>query len=235
MPTKVLSDMRLIASGLMQDQAGKLPVTTRNQAIAAAVRLHSNAIPAIKFQVVTGVSNSVARTPTGWVDQVSQIAKIEYPMNERPPSYLEEDDFQVIMAATAATQYRILFTSTVPGATAPFGVIFSAPHTFGSTASQNTIPDHHIDAVAHLSASIACQQLAAFYSQSHDSLIQSDSVNNSQKLPNYLQLSKAYRDYYMTFFRLDEKNLVKPASIIKDIDRRYQWGGDFFYHSRRWR
>jgi hypothetical protein len=235
MPTKTLNDARSIVSGLIQDQAGKLDTTARNLAIRNAVELHSMNVPAVKYQIVTGVSNKTSRTPTGWSDTISQIVKIEFPINQRPPIYLEEEDFEVIRAATASTPFRILFKTFVPGATSPFGVIFTAPHKLGITANQNTIPDNHIVAVANLAASIACQQLAAFYSQSGDSLINADSVNNQSKLPNYLQISKVYLTYYMNFFKIDEHGFARPASITVDIDRDFQWGEQFFYHPRRWR
>ena len=235
MPTKTFADVRAIMSGLIQDAAGKLTVTTRNQAIRQAIGLHAQNIPAIKFQIITGVSDGCARTPTGWVDEVSQIKQLEFPLNDRPPIYLEEEDFQVIAAATAATPYRILFINSTPAATAPFGVRFTAPHHLGATASQNTIPDHHIDAVASLAAHVACTQLSAFYSQQGDNTIQADSVNNQQKNPNYLQLSKVFMSYYTKFFKIDEHGFTKAASLSVDIDRKFQWGADFFYHSKRWR
>ena len=235
MATKTFANVRAIMSGLIQDAAGKLPVTTRNQAIRSALSLHAQNIPAIKFQIVTGVSDGCARTPTGWADEMSQIKQLEYPLNDRPPVYLEEEDFSVIAAATAATPYRILFINSTPAATAPFGVRFTAPHFLGATASQNTIPDAHIDAVANLSASIACQQLSAFYSQQGDNLINADSVNNQSKTPNYLQLAKVFMSYYVKFFKIDEQGFAKAATINIDIDRRFSWGEDFMYHPRRWR
>jgi hypothetical protein len=233
MPTKTLSDMRLIVSGLIQDVAGKLSVTSRNQAIAAAVKLHSNNVPARKFQVVTGASNGVVRTPTGWVHDVSEILQIEYPLGRRPPEYLQEDQFRVIPMPTGSAPYKIYLTDSTPTASEPIGVRFTTPHTFGATASQNTIPDHHVDAVAHLAAHIACNQLAAFYSQSGDSGIQADSVNHQQKLPNYLQLAKAYVSHYMAFFKISEAGFVKAASVLVDIDRKTSWGDDLFYHPKR--
>ena len=89
MPTKVLSDMRLIMSGLLQDSVGKLSVTTRNQAINSAIKLHDVNIPSKRFHIVTGASEGLMRTPTGWMDEVSHILQIEYPLGDRPPIYLE--------------------------------------------------------------------------------------------------------------------------------------------------
>ncbi len=235
MPTKTFSDVRLIMSGLIQDAAGKLSVTTRNQAINSALGLHAQNIPAIKYQQVTGTTNDTVKTPTGWSDEVSQIIKLEYPINERPPVFLEEEDFQVIQTPTASTAYRILFINAVPSSTARVGVRFTAPHFLGITAAQNTIPDAHIDAVANLAAHVACTQLSAFYSQQGDNLISADSVNNQSKNPNYLQLAKVFMNYYTKFFKIDEQGFAKAASIIVDVDRKFQWGADFFYHSKRWR
>ncbi len=235
MPTKTFADVRAIMSGLIQDHVGKLSVTTRNQAIRQALGLHAQNIPAIKFQQVTGTTNDTVKTPTGWADEVSQIIKVEYPINLRPPEFLEEEDFQVIQTPTATTAYRILFINSVPSSTARIGVRFSAPHYLGATASQNTIPDAHIDAVANLAAHVACTQLSAFYSQQGDNLISADSVNNQQKTPNYLQLSKVFMNYYTKFFKIDEAGFAKAASVIVDVDRKFSWGTDFFYHSRRWR
>jgi hypothetical protein len=235
MPTKTLADVRLIMSGLIQDTAGKLAVTTRNQAIQAAVKLHSTLVPAKKFQIVTGVRNDTVRTPTGWIDEVSQIIQIEYPLGNRPPTYLEEEDFQVIPAVTGSTAYRLLFVSHSIGSAEQVGVRFSAPHKLGVTANQNTIPDHHVDGLAYLSAHLACNQLAGFHTQSNDSGIQADSVNHQQKNSHYLNLSKAYKQYYFDFFKIDERGMAKAASINIDIDRKFQWGDDMFYHPRRWR
>jgi hypothetical protein len=235
MPTKVLSDMRLIMSGLIQDHAGKLSVTTRNQAIDSAVKLHDANVPAKKFQIVTGASNSLVKTPTGWVNEVSSILQIEYPLGNRPPTNLEEEDFQVIPLPTGSYAYKILLINHAPTASESIGVRFTAPHKLGATASQNTIPDPHINAVAHLSAHIACNQLAAFFSQSGDSGINADSVNHQQKLPNYLQLAKAYMTYYCSFFKIDEKGFAKAATVNVDIDRNFQFGSQFFYHPRKWR
>ena len=235
MPTKTFSDVRAIMSGLIQDSAGKLSVTTRNQAIRQALGLHAQNVPANKFQYVTGTTNDTVKTPTGWADEVSQISVLEYPINQRPPVFLEEEDFQVIQTPTASTAYRILFINSVPSSTALVGVRFSAPHYLGVTAAQNTIPDSHIDAVANLAAHIACTQLSAFYSQQGDNLISADSVNNQQKTPNYLQLSKVFMNYYTKFFKIDEAGFTRAASINIDIDRKFQWGSDFFYHNKRWR
>jgi hypothetical protein len=235
MPTKVLSDARLIMSGLIQDQVGKLNVTTRNQAIDSAVKLHDVNEPAKKFQIVTGASNGLVKTPTGWVNEVSNILQIEYPLGDRPPTYLEEEDFQVIPMPTGSYAYKIYLTNDTPTASEQIGVRFTAPHKLGATAAQNTIPDPHVNALAHLAAHVACEQLAAFYSQSGDSNWGADSVNHQQKLPNYLQLSKSYFNYYCSFFKISPEGFVKAATVNVDIDRRYQWGGDFFYHPKRWR
>jgi len=235
MPTKTFADVRAIVSGLIQDHAGKLTVTTRNQAIRQALGLHAQNVPAIKYQHVTGTTNDTVKTPTGWADEVSQIMKLEYPINQRPPVFLEEEDFQVIQTPTASTAYRILFISSVPSSGSRVGVRFSAPHYLGPTAAQNTIPDAHIDAVANLAAHVACTQLSAFYSQQGDNLINADSVNQQQKNPNYLQLAKVFLSYYTKFFKIEEQGFAKAASISVDIDRKFQFGGDFFYHNKRWR
>lgn len=236
MPSIVATDIRLIMSGLLQDAAGKLTTATRNQAIQSAVQLHSTYVPNIKVSSLTGVSGNQRATPTSWIDDVSVILKIEFPANDKPPTYLEEDEFFLNQSPTGSTKYQIQFTNSVPTTNERFRVFYSIPHKLGATASINTIPDNHQYALANLAASIACSQLAAFYSQTSDSLIQADSVNAQQKNPNYLQLSRQYRKDYFTYFRIDEKDQVKAGGLIGDIDRLTSFGGqDFFYHNKRWR
>jgi hypothetical protein len=235
--TKTLADARAIMSGLIQDQGGKLSTTARNQSIQAAVELHSTFLPRVKVQVMTGVSNDRSAVPTGWIDDVSELLRVEYPLHDTPPTYLEaEDDVTVITAPTATSaRFKLLFLNDVPGATERFAVHYTKPHIFGATASQNTIQDNHIQAISYLAAALACKQLAAFYSQSGDNLIQADSVNSQQKNPSYLNLSRAYFDYYYTFFKIDPNGKARAAGINVDMDRKFSFGGEFFTHPRHWR
>jgi hypothetical protein len=235
--TKTLADVRAIMSGLIQDNARKLTGTARNQSIQAAVELHSTFLPRVKVQVMTGVSNDRSAVPTGWIDDVSELIRVEFPLHDTPPTYLEaEDDVTIISAPTAASaRFKLLFLHDVPGATERFAVHYTKPHVFGSTASQNTIQDNHVQAISHLAAALACKQLAAFYSQSSDNLIAADSVNTQQKNPSYLNLSRAYFDYYYTYFKIDPNGKTRAAGINVDIDRQFSFGGEFFTHPRRHR
>lgn len=234
MPTKVLADMIAIVSGLIQDQAGKLNSAARTEAVRDAIVAHSAVVPARKFQVVTGVSNYVVSLPTGWVHEVSQTIQIEYPLGNRPPTYLDEDEYQVIAMPTGSVPYKLMLLN-LSSSTAQIGVRFTAPHTFGATAAQNTLPDDHLRPVAHLAAAIACRRLAAFYTQSNDSMIQADSVNHQQKNTYYLELAKRFERFYRDYFHIGEEHLVRPASVVVDIDRQFQWQEDFFFHEKRWR
>ena len=235
MPTLTLASIRGIVSGLIQDQAGVLGVTARNQAIQSAVEMHSTYVPFIKSRSLTGVTGLQVNTPTGWIDDVSTIFKIEFPVNEHPPTYLEEEDFFINNSPTASTRYQIQFISSVPSGSERFRVFWTVPHTLGTTAAINTIPDPHQHALSNLAASIACSKLAAFYAQSSRSLINADSVDSGKNVPNYQMLSRSYRSDYYSFFKISEKEQTKAGGAYVDIDRTFQWGDQMFYHPRKWR
>ena len=230
--SKTLADYRVLLGQLLQDNAGKATAGPRDAAINAAVDFHSRVRPHYKRRSITGNGSATIGTPTGWLNEWSQITQIEYPVGKIPPTYLEEDDWLFKESPTASTRYQIVFLNAQPGTGETFNLKWTVPHTLAATAASTTIPTAHFRPIGMLAASFALEQLAAFYTQSGDSTIAVDSMNPQTKEQGYDRLAGRWRKRYQEYFGLSD-NQVAPASVWHDVDRLTSWNSDFFIHRRK--
>ena len=99
-------------------------------------------------------------------------------------------------------------------------------------AQANTIPESDQDAVCNLAASLCSGALASAYAQVSDSTITADSVDHKSKSQEYASRAKAQKQNYMNHLGLKEGD-VAAASVVKDLDLDYPWGGDRLTHPRK--
>lgn len=225
-------EFRAKVSEIIRDDADKLGTPERDNFIQEAVRIYSRHRPLEIVKDITGDGTydySIATNLTSWVKGFSIIKSIEYPADERDPSYLEEDDF--IVYEKEDGQY-IRFLSDTPVATEEFRVIYTALHVLSDT--QNTIPESDQDAVCNLAASLCSGALASAYAQTSDSTITADSVDHRSKSQEFTSRAKMQKQNYMNHLGLKEGD-VAPASAVKELDVNYPWGEDRLTHPKKWR
>lgn len=232
--SKTLASYRNLLSNLLQDNTTKLTDSARDDAINAAVDFHSRVRPDYRRRSIAGNASAIIGTPTGWHNDWSQISEIEFPVNQVPPTFLEDDDWLLKESPTASTRYQIMFLNAQPGTGERFNLKWSVPHTLSATAANTTIPTAHFRPVCMLAASFALQQLAAFYTQSGDSTIAADSMNPQTKEQGYDRLAGRWRKRYQEYFGLSDDQ-VAPASVWQDVDRLTSRRVDFFTHPKRYR
>lgn len=230
-----LLDYFLVINALVQDQAQKLATTDRMEAVQLAVAEHSRVKPIVKHRSLPGTGTYTLGTPTGWDTEFSQVAQIEYPVGERPPSYLRPDQWLMVSSPTATTRYQIQFQEVSPATAERVNVSWTMPHTVSEATA--TIPEGHYRAVATLGASYACLMLAGYYSQQGEPMIAIDSQNASTKARDYMALARTLKSHYNAFFGIHEDDTagVQAASTSAEITHNYQWGGDLMAHPVTWR
>jgi hypothetical protein len=212
---------------IVKDDSGKLTNPddySRN--INAAIKIFSKHKPDTSVADVTGNGTHDYSLPTGWVDGFSIIKSIEYPVDNVPEDFLDEDDYKVYQG-TSVKYIRLLTYS--PSASDSFRVMFTIPRT------DTTIPDNDVDALCNLAASLCLEELANAFTQTSDSTIDADSVNWRTKGYEFGQRAKRLMQLYKEHIGIKGDDVTPAASAVKDFDMKYPGGIDRLTHPRRQR
>lgn len=121
--------------------------------VARAVQRYEMLRPRIITQDVDGTGLSLYATPTGWVVGFSEVLKVEYPVDQVPPVYLEDEDVEVVDLAdvAGARVQKILLRGYAPASSSDdFRLQWKARHTVDGSSS--TIPANDEEAVGYIGA-----------------------------------------------------------------------------------
>lgn len=228
-----LQNYRTLVATKIQDTAEKLQPDQIDELISEAVGLYSADNPLHKIHVLTGDGVTVTfAVPSDWEDGFSWIEQIEHPVGRQEPEYLDDDDvIEYRDPTTSLPKIRFVTMTLANAATA--AVEYVVRHTV--TTSTDTIPTADRPAVANLAASLCCQVLAVYYTQTSDSTIGADAVSYATKGDEYQKRAEMYRAAYNAQMGVTEDGVL-PASAIQDLDVDLQnLMGDRFWHGRRYR
>ena len=140
---------------LVKDTDGKLSDSDWTNGISGALGRYSKHRPKGSLADINGDGTHLYAAPAGWVNEFSQLASIEYPVDENPAAYLDKEDDYEIYVTAAAEKVRLI--NDAPTAGNYFRVTFTVPRT------EATIAANDIDAVANLAAHICLGMLASRY------------------------------------------------------------------------
>lgn len=214
----------------VKDTASKLTSDERDNWIQEAVKIYSKHRPRVVVKDITGDGTydySISTSLASWIKGFSIIKSIEYPADERDPSYLEDDEYAVY--EKEAGQYLRLFAD-MPSAIEKIRVAYTALHILSE--SQDTVPAIDEDAICNLAASLCSQALASVYAATSDSTIGADSVNYRTKSQEYSSRAREQKKIYLEHLGIKEGE-VAPSSAVTDMSMNYPGGGDRLTHPRR--
>lgn len=106
---------------------------------------------------------------------------------------------------------------------------------FTATELAVNIPAQDFFAICFLAACLVCKAIAAKYSRTSDSTINTDSVNHPTRAGEFRAQAKEFCRQYSEHLGLDEASEAdKPASAYADWDTAPGWplGRDFIFHGR---
>ena len=152
--------------------------------IMGGLDIFSKDYPYILLVSVTGNNTYLYATPTGWINEFSQILSIEFPIDETPPCYLFNDRYEVINTATDT--WKILLKDDAPSSTQSFKVRFTAQR------DATVIPAGYIEAFNWLVSALACTELATIYVNTTDSSINADASNPFEAADGYADRASVY-------------------------------------------
>lgn len=214
---------------LVKDGAQKLAAADYPSFLQRAVDAYSAQRPRVMVKDYSGDGSTYKFTlPSDWEQEVSTIQSIEYPQGDRIPTFLDADEYDV-RNDTEAVKVIWLFTLT-PASGKKARVTYTIRHTLSDATS--TIPGADESIVTLLTASYACEALAAIYAQTSDPLLSADTVNYRSKSQEYRDLAKQHKKGF------DERigagiDAVQAAGGYVEWDTLDQTGFDRIYHPRR--
>ena len=167
-----------------------------------------------------------------WEEDFSVIRKVEYPVDDtdQTADILNEDEWEIYHKPDG---YYLRFKEDDPDTDEDIRVTYTTFHVCTMTANA-TISNYDIEAVKILGASLLCEMLATYYSQSQDSTIDADSVDHSSKQRDYTQRAKALRLLYFKHLGMNEGG-IKASSLHMEWDKDASWGSQKLTHKPKYR
>jgi hypothetical protein len=173
-----------------------------------------------------------------WVPGESGVQEIEYPVNEKPASFMDDEDWRIYNDGTVqdGSTSKLVFLDQVPGASSYFVVHTRTPRIMDQVTAGN-FPDtsEAFMEITTLAGSLLCDRLAAAFAQSSNAAISADVVEYHGKTDKYRTLGKALKEKYNSsvFGSIAGASEVQPAIIEKPIDTTNSLGGTYLFHRRR--
>jgi len=220
-----LKNLTDITSEKVKDKSGKIATSDFERNVLEAIKRYSRHRPNTSVVDVTGNGTHDYSLPTGWIEGFSSLVSIEYPVDNVPADYLDQEDYEIYQTTTVKKVRLITYS---PAATDSFRVTFTIPRT------DTTILDPDEDAVCNLAASLCLEELANVFIHSSDSSIAADSVDYRDKAYKASQRAKRMLQLYKEHLGIKEDDITPPASAVKDLDMKYPGGAERLTHPR-WR
>lgn len=189
--------------------------------IRAALDIFSLHKPSELRADIVGTGTNLYSVPTTWINEFSQIIKIEVPLGNSPPSFLLNTDYEVYQSTSSL--WKILFHANISGT---FGVYFTGKR------DALTIPEGFIEAFVWLCIGLIFANLSNAYITSIDSSININTVDYQDKSEQFKNQSKYFLKMYKDFIGVDELNIV-PFSFISNISTiNFPYGFERLTHPR---
>lgn len=212
--------------GLNDDEI--ITTTIRDREIANAVHRYSEMKPRTLVVDLMSAGGYRLDLPAGWVDGLSELIQLEYPVGEVPIHTIELE--HICFYRSPSDQMIELPVSLTSGETVR--VTFSGTHTVD--VSTDTVPARHREGVCYLAAAACCQILATYYANESEPTIGADTVDRKSKSSEYRSLARSYTHSASESIGAPQRGL-KPAGVVADLDLRDSRGRDRIFHERRFR
>jgi len=176
-----------------------VPYRSYEDAVEAAIYRYSTIIPYETYYDETLTNSKYTyELPDGCLN----VSKIQYPLSEYPPAYLEDNEFFIkdgewcfeYWNPTTGEKARIYYT------------------TIHTTA---TVPTRHFEAVCNIAAAVVCEQLASRYTRLSRRNIGADSVDYRMRSSDSRKDAEVFME---TAFKAMSITDLEPSSAAVSLD-----------------
>lgn len=200
--------IQLVNDKLRSDALGDLVNTDLiDRTVAQALIVYSSDKPHVLTEDTVANGDTIAVPPT-WMEGVSTLTTVEYPVGEVP---------LVALAAAAVRPWggavRIVLQDTSLPAATPVRLHYTASH----LADGSTVPASDENAVACWAAAELCRQAATRYGHDGDATINAASTNHASRSGDLARRAKDWLAQYRTELGLpdpDAKSGGKAAGVV---------------------
>ena len=188
---------------LVQDSDKVITAPDIQDAIQQALAVYSKDRPLQRVADVVATGEYHLDVPPQW-HASSSVVRMEYPVGAIPARYLDPAEITVYQSLTGP----VFHLCVLPAVGAPVRVTFLCPHVADDT--ELTISEQDAHALACLSASYCCAQLAAHYAQEGSSTINASTVDHNAKTERWASVARNLRKTYST--EIGVRDEVKQAA-----------------------
>lgn len=175
--------------------------------VDSTIALYSRYFPRFTAATVVVASSNTSYSfavPSGWEPTFSKVVRLEYPLSENPPEYLDSANYELYRDPADDVE-KILFIEMLP--VANFGILYTRRW------SEASLSDFDQDSVALLATATVCDRIAARNAGSTDPLISADVVNYKTKTDQYINMKKQFLQLFCMRTGVDPKTLAPTAAF----------------------
>lgn len=177
--------------------------TQLEQAVIAALLRYDRDAPRSLLGSFVGDGTATydlsAQSMTGWSEDSSVVAEVEYPYTLGSRGNVLDWDEWVVQDDPTTGQTLLLIDRT-PSASETIKVKFSAPHV------ETSVPTRHISSVAKLAASGVARMFAARRAQGAESSLQADRTGGTTESEQWTKIADKLKSLYMEELGLGKGN-----------------------------
>ena len=206
-----LGELVEITQRKVKDEKNVLSDTDWEEHVYEAVKRYSQLKPYEKAVQLTGDGNAYFDVPSDWEENFSKIKNIEYPLDELPANYIDQNYYYVEKMPSGI---QVRFSGNdYPGDGDNFYFRYSVQHTV--TATTSTVYDVDKEAVASYAGYLACLAIANYYSQTADSTLEADVVSYRTKGDEFKSRAQDLLDYF------NERIKNDTSGVMGEWDQRF--------------
>lgn len=174
---------------LLKEVETELEDAELDEAISNGLKRMDQKLPNITSYELTSDGSGCYNLPDDFT-KFSRLLGIEYPEDEEPPTYLDEDYFEVDSAKNI-----VCFSSGAPASGDKFELYFTKTWTLAD------LPSDYEEPALWISAYFALRFLSVKYARSVSSSLSADSVAWSEKVDLFDRLAKEYEAQFEKFVK----------------------------------
>jgi len=189
------------------------PLAVYTQAVSQALKLYSLEFPRETMAEITIILDeyaySVSEYLLDWVENFSQIKRVEYPVELRPARYRDDDEYYIKDGYFCLAN----FTPTVGD---NLYIYYSTGYTESDLSTQA------YEALVLIGAAYVCEAIAIRYAHQSNKIIGADTVDYNMRASDFRRIAKDYKKQGYDLLGISEQNRAPASEVV-------HWGAPWKY------
>jgi hypothetical protein len=163
--------------------------------IHRAENRYSEDKPREKVYDITGDATAWASLPEDYIPEFSAIIRMESPIDNTPPSWVDSRDY-ILTTHGANSTPKIRWTRVYPAVGEIVRLYYYTDRFYGAAANGTTILDKDHFALCDLAVSYCAADIGNKYARAHEPILGADTVDYGARGQNWVSISEHYLKRY---------------------------------------